>query len=238
MARLAAGTMATGKTNIADFADGGTMGFGKSFLKSLLMNLILNGWWLTLPLKSIRTGQEQKAATRIWGAQKRTQLKDISAVDAHMVCRSEWSPWSRCGLYAGLQTHGGIRCRYILADRGYDGNSFIEHIEEYGMKAVIPPRKNRKNQKGYGHYLYRYRHLVENAFAELKKWCGTVKRYAKYNIFFEGSSLRNCSKNTLSPNMSFLLFLWPRKFWISISPCMFIKAIFTEVFCKMLYLFS
>ena len=27
-------TMATEKTNIADFADGGTMGFGKSFLKS------------------------------------------------------------------------------------------------------------------------------------------------------------------------------------------------------------
>lgn len=36
-------TMATGKTNIADFADDGTMGFGKIFLKSLLMKLILNG---------------------------------------------------------------------------------------------------------------------------------------------------------------------------------------------------
>ena len=35
--------MATGKTHIADFADDGTMGFGKSFLKSLLMNRILNG---------------------------------------------------------------------------------------------------------------------------------------------------------------------------------------------------
>ena len=36
-------TMATGKTHIADFADGGTMGFGKSFLNPLLVNRILNG---------------------------------------------------------------------------------------------------------------------------------------------------------------------------------------------------
>ena len=36
-------TMATGKTHIADFADDGTMGFGKNFLKFLLMNRILNG---------------------------------------------------------------------------------------------------------------------------------------------------------------------------------------------------
>ena len=37
------------------------------------------------------------------------------------------------------------------------------------MEAVIPSRKNRKIQREYDHYLYRYRHLVENAFTELKK---------------------------------------------------------------------
>lgn len=47
-----------------------------------------------------------------------------------------------------------------------------------------------------------------------------------------GSSLRNCSKNTSSPNMSYLLFLASRKPWISISPCMFLKAIFAEGFSK------
>ena len=36
----------------------------------------------------------------------------------------------------------GFDAGYILADRGYDSNSFIEYIEEHGMEAVIPPRKN------------------------------------------------------------------------------------------------
>ena len=60
---------------------------------------------------------------------------------------------------------------YILADRGYNSNSFIEYIEEHGMEAVIPPCKNRKIQREYDHYLYRYRHLVENAFIEFKIAC-------------------------------------------------------------------
>ena len=36
----------------------------------------------------------------------------------------------------------GFDAGSILADRGYDSNSFIEYIEEHGMEAVIPPRKN------------------------------------------------------------------------------------------------
>ena len=58
---------------------------------------------------------------------------------------------------------------YILAERAYDSNSFIGYIEKHGMEAVITPHKNQKIQKEYGYYLYRYRHLVENTFAELNK---------------------------------------------------------------------
>ena len=43
---------------------------------------------------------------------------------------------------------------YILADRGYDSNSFIEYIEEYAVETVISPRKNRKIQREYDYYLY------------------------------------------------------------------------------------
>jgi len=47
------------------------------------------------------------------------------------------------------------------------------------MQAVIPPRKNRKEQREYDKHLYRQRHLVENAFLALKQWRGIATRYAK-----------------------------------------------------------
>jgi transposase len=47
------------------------------------------------------------------------------------------------------------------------------------MEVVIPPKKNRKIQREYDIYLYRLRHLVENAFLYLKRWRGIATRYAK-----------------------------------------------------------
>jgi transposase len=48
-----------------------------------------------------------------------------------------------------------------------------------GMRPVIPPRKNRKEQREYDKDLYGIRHLVENAFLHLKRWRGIATRYAK-----------------------------------------------------------
>ena len=47
------------------------------------------------------------------------------------------------------------------------------------MESVIPPKKNRKEQHGYDEELYKFRHLVENAFLHLKRWQGIATRYAK-----------------------------------------------------------
>ena len=47
------------------------------------------------------------------------------------------------------------------------------------MKIVILPKKNRRVQRDYDHYLYKLRHLVENAFLHLKRWRGIATRYAK-----------------------------------------------------------
>ena len=48
-----------------------------------------------------------------------------------------------------------------------------------GINVVIPPKKNRKEQREYDRYLYKIRHLVENAFLWLKRWRGIATRYAK-----------------------------------------------------------
>jgi transposase len=68
---------------------------------------------------------------------------------------------------------------YLLADRGYDTNAILEQAARQGMKAVIPPKKNRLEQRDYDRYLYQLRHLVENAVLHLKGWRGIATRYAK-----------------------------------------------------------
>ena len=68
---------------------------------------------------------------------------------------------------------------YLLADRGYDTNAILQQAARQGMTPVIPPRKHRLLQRDYDKYLYKLRHLVENAVLRLKGWRGIATRYAK-----------------------------------------------------------
>ena len=78
----------------------------------------------------------------------------------------------------------GISAQYLLADKGYDSNEIIEKAISQNMSVVIPPKKNRKDQRDYDKYLYKLRHLVENAFLHLKRWRGVATRYAKTTSSF------------------------------------------------------
>jgi transposase len=78
----------------------------------------------------------------------------------------------------------GIEARVLLADRGYDSEAIVRKAEEAGMQVVIPPKKNRKEQRKYDEELYKLRHFVENAFMELKRWRGIATRYAKRTASF------------------------------------------------------
>ena len=73
----------------------------------------------------------------------------------------------------------GIDAQYLLADRGYDSDAIVKQAQEAGMEPVIPPRKNRREQRLYDKDIYKLRHLVENAFLHLKQWRGIATRYAK-----------------------------------------------------------
>ena len=78
----------------------------------------------------------------------------------------------------------GINADVLFADRAYDTDGIITMAQAAGMKIVIPPKKNRKVQREYDEYLYRLRHLVENAFLMLKRWRGIATRYAKHSASF------------------------------------------------------
>ena len=73
----------------------------------------------------------------------------------------------------------GLNAEHLIADKGYDSDAIIEQAELQGMRAQIPPRRNRKMLRAFDEYLYRHRHLVENAFLHIKQWRGIATRYAK-----------------------------------------------------------
>jgi transposase len=72
-----------------------------------------------------------------------------------------------------------LTAEHLIADKGYDSDAIIRQAKIQGMQAQIPPRKNRKALRDYDEYLYRQRHLVENAFLHIKQWRGIATRYAK-----------------------------------------------------------
>lgn len=78
----------------------------------------------------------------------------------------------------------GISADYLLADKGYDSDAIVRFATVNGMEPVIPPRKNRKEQRYFNREIYKLRHLVENAFLALKKWRGIATRYAKNTSSF------------------------------------------------------
>ena len=78
----------------------------------------------------------------------------------------------------------GLTAENLLADRGYDSNEIIDAAKEQGMAVVIPPKKNRTEQRAYDKALYKHRHLVENAFMHLKRWRSIATRYAKNTASF------------------------------------------------------
>ena len=86
----------------------------------------------------------------------------------------------------------GFSAEWLFADRGYDSNKIIEQAISQGMNVVIPPKKNRRVQRDYDKYLYKLRHLVENAFLHLKRWRGIATRYAKNTASFVAAVQIRC----------------------------------------------
>lgn len=68
----------------------------------------------------------------------------------------------------------------VTADKGYDSDSLRAFIEAQGSVANIPRKENSKTGNGHMDWcLYKYRHLVENAFLKIKKYRANATRYDK-----------------------------------------------------------
>ena len=82
-------------------------------------------------------------------------------------------PQEAVGLISGLFAGA------LLADKAYDTNAIIDAATAQGMKILILSKKKYIHQRKYDKESYKIRHLIENAFLDLKRWRGIATRYAK-----------------------------------------------------------
>ena len=73
----------------------------------------------------------------------------------------------------------------LLADKGYDSNVIVEHVEANGASAVIPPKKNRINHREYDKDMYKKRHKIECLFGFLKHYRRLFSRFEKLASRFQ-----------------------------------------------------
>lgn len=76
---------------------------------------------------------------------------------------------------------------YVIADKGYDSEDLRIQIRARNATPVIPRKRNSKTGNAdidWG--LYKYRHLVENAFARLKHFRAVATRFDKLKRNFIG----------------------------------------------------
>lgn len=75
---------------------------------------------------------------------------------------------------------------YVIADKGYDAEAFVQVIQERGSVPVIPPRSNRKMPREYDAHLYKERHLVECFINKIKHYRRIFSRYDKLATTYLG----------------------------------------------------
>ena len=73
----------------------------------------------------------------------------------------------------------GFQAGFVLADKGYDSNDFVEKVRISGAIAVIPARKNRLEGRDYDKTIYKEHHYVERLFQKLKHYRRIATRYEK-----------------------------------------------------------
>ena len=67
----------------------------------------------------------------------------------------------------------------MLADKGYNSDSFIASLTLRAIRPVIPPKSNRKIKRDCDFALYAERNLVERFFNTIKHFTGIATRYEK-----------------------------------------------------------
>lgn len=96
------------------------------------------------------------------------------------------SPGQRNDIAFAHDLIDGIDADAAIADKGYDADHLANRIAESGAEVVIPPKRNRKVQRGYDRDLYKERNRIERFFNKLKQFRRVATRYDKLIANFMG----------------------------------------------------
>ena len=78
----------------------------------------------------------------------------------------------------------GIAFDTLLGDKGFDNDPLRAELKQRRAQAVIPPKANRKTAIPCDFAMYRWRHLIENFFCDLKQNRRIATRYDKTDQSF------------------------------------------------------
>ena len=78
----------------------------------------------------------------------------------------------------------GLQFGALLADKAFDIDSLRALLNDRGAIAVIPPKANRTQPIACDFEIYRWRHLVENFFCNIKAFRRIATRYDKTDESF------------------------------------------------------
>ena len=71
-----------------------------------------------------------------------------------------------------------ISAEYLLADRAYDTDQFLQYVDKKGIQSVIPPQRNRKLKREYDKHLYKLRpKLLPSVTANLANKISNMKGF-------------------------------------------------------------
>ncbi len=68
---------------------------------------------------------------------------------------------------------------FVIADRSYGSQNFLDEIAASGAEAVIPPKKNAKEPRDYDDWRYRERQLIECFIGKIKHFRRVFSRFDK-----------------------------------------------------------
>jgi transposase len=88
---------------------------------------------------------------------------------------------------------GQRRAQAVIADKGYDADAIVQHIQATGAKPVIPPKCNRRVKRKFSKTLYRQRNCIERTFARLKHFRRLATRYDKNTACYHSFVALACS---------------------------------------------
>ena len=75
---------------------------------------------------------------------------------------------------------------FVIADRSYGANDFVDEVIASDAEPVIPPKKNAKEPREYDEWRYRERHLIECFIGKIKHFRRVFSRFDKLAIRYLG----------------------------------------------------